>query len=405
MNSAGKFRIILFSAVVAAILVSGIYVADYQAKPLLDKDITLTKKAEPSVYSEVGEEITYTYTLNYHPQDEEAEELTNIEITDDLVTVTCPKDTLDRGRTMTCTSIYTITEEDMTKGEVTNNASVKAKYRIDNRASCGGGGSIDYYDPSAEASYTINLLPLPLPQPKLSLEKTGIPSIFTAAGQEIKYTYLVENTGETVIEGPVSVTDDMVSVSCPTGIIDIAECIECTASYTTTVEDIAAGVIRNTATASAGEVNSNADSFEVIFEYTPVLSLTKSAEPSSFSNAYQLITYIFTITNTGNVPISPPFTIQDPLLDEFRGCDALGVLQPGGTAQCKGYYKIRDHDKSQKPTLTNCASVSGMYKNQSVISLEACADVYYQPTAPTLMQPPEHEEPVSCDANPDQPDC
>ena len=399
MNSTAKFRIVLFSATIVAILFSGIYVADYQAKPLLDKDVTLTKKGEPEFYSEVGEEITYTYALTAHINDPDASSLSNIEVSDDLTSVTCPKTTLANGKEMICTSVYTITEKDMIRGEVTNTAEFRAKYSTTIHGGCGSSTTNDYY-PSAEASFTVHLLPQPISQPKLSLEKTGSPNIFTEAGQEIKYTYLVENTGETVLEGPISVTDDMISVSCPAGGLAVGESMECSASYTSTDEDVAAEIIRNTATASAEEVISNSDSFEVVYEKSPALSLTKSAEPTCFSNAYQLITYFFTITNTGNVPISPPFTIQDPLLDEFRGCDALGVLQPGGTAQCKGYYKIRDHDKSNKDTVTNCASVSGMYNRDVIISEEACTNIYYQPPAPTS-EPPS----VDCDTNPDRPDC
>ncbi|MBT7600438.1 MAG: hypothetical protein HN560_05135 [Anaerolineae bacterium] len=188
MENSRKLRIMLVTAAVIAIVFSGIYVADYQAKPLFDKDITLMVKGEPEFYSEVGEEITYTYTLTIHIDDPDVSSLSNIGVSDDLTSVSCPISTLENGNEMICTSVYTITEDDIIRGEVTNKASVYAQYEIPSYGGCGSSNQ-DIVYPSTEASYTVRLLP----QPELSLKKTGTPNIFTEAGQEIKYTYLVSS--------------------------------------------------------------------------------------------------------------------------------------------------------------------------------------------------------------------
>ena len=191
----------------------------------------------------------------------------------------------------------------------------------------------------------------------------------------------------------------MVSVNCPSGDLAVEESVECTASYISTEEDVAAGNIRNTATASAGGVTSDSDSFEVVFEGTPALSLTKSASPTNHTNPGELTVYTFTVTNIGNVPINS-VTVQDPMPDESRGCDAAVTLQPGASLQCNGYYTIKGGNANQ--TINNCASASGMYKEQKISSPEACVDIYYQASAP----PPEKKEkPVDCDANPGHQDC
>ena len=387
MKKIGKFRIILFSAAVAAILFSGIYVTDYQAKPLLDAHITLTKTGAPIIYSKAGEEISYSYVLN----NTSADDLYTIKITDDLVSVSCPDTSLERGKEMTCTSKYTITEEDVANAQVTNHATVTSEYhRFENSDDCGDDEEVVTYDVSAKASFTVTLLI----QPALSLKKTGTPNWFMEAGEEIKYKYLIENTGNTPIDGPITVADDMVTVNCPSGELAVGESMECTATYTSTLDDVAAEVIRNTAVASAGDISSEPDSFEVILEVSPELSLTKSANPTNYNKSGQLIIYTFNMTNTGNVTLAGPFEIEDPMLDQFR-CAAINTLLPGASQECYGYYRIREWDTNQ--TITNCATASGIYQGQPINSNEACADVYYEPPkkrpAPAPPPPDEPDEP------------
>ena len=90
---------------------------------------------------------------------------------------------------------------------------------------------------------------------------------FAAANDTISYEYLVRNTGNVSLAGPVTVDDDKTSVICPalttTGNLDNmlnpGESISCTAEYRVTAEDVTAGSITNTATASAGGVFSGQD--------------------------------------------------------------------------------------------------------------------------------------------------
>ena len=299
-------------------------------------------------------------------------------ITDDLIDdVSCPDTEFSSG-TITCTGEYTITEEDLQQGEVTNKASAWGEYAADGGGCCGCGRSYDYYSASASGSFTVTA-----EEPEISLKKTGSPTTFTSAGEEINYTYRVTNTGDVDLEGPVTVSDNKVDVSCPAGSLAAGATVECSASYTTTEEDVANGFVRNTATASANGTNSNEASFEVVLEVTPELSLTKSASPGSHTNPGELITYSFTLTNEGNVTLSDPFSINDPLVDEFR-CSFPATLAVGESFQCKGYYLVRESDAGQ--TINNCASASATYMSQTVDSLQACAETYYQP--PSQEPPP-----------------
>jgi len=103
---------------------------------------------------------------------------------------------------------------------------------------------------------------------RLTLDKqitSGNP--FTAAGNSIDYDYIVANTGNVSLAGPVTVTDDKTVVSCPAvnsvgnldDFLNPGEAITCTAAYTVIAADIVAGKVVNTAFATADSVDSNVD--------------------------------------------------------------------------------------------------------------------------------------------------
>ena len=72
---------------------------------------------------------------------------------------------------------------------------------------------------------------------------------YTAEGDVLNYTYFVINTGTVTLYGPFTVYDDLASdESCPTtDSLDPGGLIICTASYTVTAEDMAAGSVTNAA--------------------------------------------------------------------------------------------------------------------------------------------------------------
>ncbi len=58
----------------------------------------------------------------------------------------------------------------------------------------------------------------------------------------ITYTYVVTNTGNVTFSGPLTVTDDKATVTCPAGGLDPGASITCTATYTITAADITRGL-------------------------------------------------------------------------------------------------------------------------------------------------------------------
>jgi hypothetical protein len=122
----------------------------------------------------------------------------------------------------------------------------------------------------------------------------------------------------------------------------------------------------------------------------PFISLSKSAEPGVYSKAGQTIQYTYIFTNTGDVPLTGPFTLHDDKLDSFECNEDLSalVLQPGDSATCfAGYITGNETD-----TIRNIAKVSGFYLEQVVESNMASAEVFYFETE----KPNEEPQPDPC---------
>jgi hypothetical protein len=86
--------------------------------------------------------------------------------------------------------------------------------------------------------------------PSISIVKSASRPSFTAAGQRITHTYKVTTTGNVTLTD-VTVTDNRLgAVSFPKTTLAPGESMTCHATHTTTAADVAAGTIRNTATAT-----------------------------------------------------------------------------------------------------------------------------------------------------------
>ncbi len=154
-------------------------------------------------------------------------------VADDKATVTCPALStvgngdgfLDPAEAITCSASYAITQADLNAGSVTNVA----------KASAGG---VD----SNEDTETVTAV-----QTQDALAgKSATPVHVLAVGDTITYSYLVTNTGNVRLAGPVTVADDKATVTCPAlstvgngdGFLDPAEAITCSASYAITQADL-----------------------------------------------------------------------------------------------------------------------------------------------------------------------
>ncbi len=311
------------------------------------QSLRLTKAASPLTYSQVGDTITYNYTL---------QNLGNVtlsgpfSVADDTVVPdpVCTQPAggvLAPGASTGCTASYTITQADLDAGSVTNLASASGATVTSN---------VDSATVVASQAYSLLLV------------KTASPLTYDHVGQEISYSYLITNVGNTTLFD-IAVIDDKASVNCPDTSAGLAPAgqITCTASYTINQASLDAGSVTNTASASAGSVQSPPDSETVTANQLPLLAVVKSATPGSYSTVGEVLHYTLVATNEGNVTLSN-VSISDPLLATLNCTPAQpSTLAPLATLSCTGSYTITQADLNLGE-VDNTATASGNFGNTVV---------------------------------------
>ena len=265
---------------------SAVATADKQPAIALDKTVT------PRTFNGADDVLEYSYLVTNTGNVTLTDPVT---VTDDRTTVTCPTTLLAPLDTLTCTATYTTTQADVDAGAVINTATANS---------------------ATTSSPPDTATALALQSPQLSLDKTGTPPNYDSPGDVVSYTYALTNTSNVTLEGPLDVTDDRTSVTCP-AILTLAPgaTVECTASYTITQADIDAGTVTNHATGHAvfdsNAVVSDPATFTVIADKQPALELEKTVAPAIYGAVGTTLSYTYLVTNTGNVTMTAPVTITD----------------------------------------------------------------------------------------------
>ena len=287
----------------------------------------------PSNRADVGDKINYTITATNSGN----VTLNNVTVVDPLLgTLTCTPvqpATLAPGASITCLGSYTLTQGDINAGNVHNVSTADSN--------------------ETPPTETPNDVPVPK-APAISLVKSATPATYATLGQTISYSYLVTNTGNVTLAGPVTVTDDKATVTCPAvpgGGLVPGGSITCSASYTITQPDLDGGSVKNTAQAHSNSTDSNQDDETVTAVQSPVLSQTKSGvldmtvvAPSNRADVGDKINYTITATNSGNVTLNN-VTVVDPLLGTLT-CTPVqpATLAPGASITCLGSYTLTQGD-------------------------------------------------------------
>ncbi len=150
--------------------------------------------------------------------------------------------------------------------------------------------------------------------PVLTVVKSTTTTTVTAAGQVVNYTYLVSNTGNVTVTG-ISLSDNNIdpgSLTCPATSLAVGTNMTCTAQHTVTQAEIDAdGNLSNTVTANSTKSAPATGTYSIPISQNPAIHVVKSSTTTSISNAGQLVPYVFTITNTGNMTLSG-ITVADP---------------------------------------------------------------------------------------------
>jgi len=212
-------------------------------------------------------------------------------------------------------------------------------------------------------------LPSPQEEAPQALPATtlGMTVNYEIVDQTIIFSYLVTNISSTPVPGPISITDNKVPATCPpvntTGNtddnLDPGETITCTGFYTITQADLDAGSVMTVATATASGHTSTAIPTTVPLPQNRALTLTKSADPTTYNNVGDSIIYTYNITNSGDVALGPvQFTVSDNKISFVINCGSGGaVLPPNETISCSATYLITQADVTAG-SVTNSATAT-----------------------------------------------
>ncbi|NBD30685.1 MAG: hypothetical protein GVY31_11695, partial [Alphaproteobacteria bacterium] len=306
--------------------------------PVAAPTLVLEKTALQADFDAVGDVLQYRF------------EITNTgnvtwpaapAIDDPLITgaggsVTCPGGSVAPGAVVSCTGSYTVTQADLDAGAVDNTATAEISV---------GGVTETATDSLSVPAVIATGLDIVKRLP------AGADSSFDAVGQTISYEYELTNTGTVTLDTP-SVSDDKVAVTCPAGSIAPGDSVTCSsdAPYVITQADLDAGGVTNLATGSAqtvggDTVDSAQTDLTVPADQAPALAMDKTApnvDPGDFVPGF-VVTYNYEVTNTGNVTITDPITVND---DRIAGPIACGAapLAPGASRSCTADYTVTEAD-------------------------------------------------------------
>ncbi|ABD56490.1 beta strand repeat-containing protein [Jannaschia sp. CCS1] len=280
-----------------------------------------------------------------------------ITVDDPLITgaggsVVCPPTLAAPGETVTCTGSYTITQPDLNAGNVTNTATATGVF-----------GSLETTSPPDTVVVSADQ------DPALELLKVAdpiAPADFVV-GAVVSYTYTATNTGNVTLTTPITVTDDRISgadLTCPAfpaGGLAPTQTYVCTGTYVVTSDDVDVGSVINNATATSGATTSPPASETIPAGSAPALTVTKDlfsvadsggavrATPE-FEAVGDVLTYTFTVENTGSRAFVNEITVVDALLPgspiscwvPVAGTDP--DFRSGETATCTGTYTVTQPD-------------------------------------------------------------
>ncbi len=295
--------------------------------------------------------------------------LTSIAVNDPKApSVNCAGTPLVPGGSTTCTAAaaYPITQADVDAGVVTNTATATAR---------GPGGATVTSNPSSTSTPVASANSLLLTKSAVTTDVDG--DFVVDRGDRIQWSFLVKNTGTATV-GTLAIADPVAgAVTCPVTTLTPGASTTCTATvaHVITQADVDAGVVNNTATASAkspggATVTSNPSSTSTAVVQTTGLSLTKSAAVSDANgngrnDLGDVVTWSFLVRNTGTVTAS-----SVAVTDARAGTVTCPVttLAPGASTTCSaGGHAITQADVDAG-VVSNTATAAGKAPSGAAIT-------------------------------------
>ncbi|GAB3399586.1 hypothetical protein GCM10027515_06180 [Schumannella luteola] len=312
-----------------------------------------------------GSVVTYTFTLRNTGN----VTLTGVGVTDPLAGLSAitysawPSGTAGRlnvGDQVTGTATYTLKQSDVDAGSVANTSTAVAT------------------PPTGAAINRTSSATVPVaPTGTIAVTKSGAYLSGTGAvGSVIRWSITFRNTGNVTLSG-VTLTDSLAGLGTPVitwpgtaGTLAPGATATATADYTVKQSDVDTGSVANTASVTArtpggGAVSGASPTATVqTSAANPGVTIAKTGQIAggAAGNAGNVITYTFTLRNSGNVTLTN-VGVTDPLaglgtITYTWPTSTAGTLAPGATATGTASYTIKQSDVDTG-NVKNTATVTG----------------------------------------------
>jgi uncharacterized repeat protein (TIGR01451 family) len=317
--------------------------------------LTLAKSTTSKGYGAAGNVVEYNYLVTNTGQ----AALSEVRVTDNKNSVSCPSATLAKGASETCTGSYKVVQSDVDTGSVTNTATAYG---------------VGFQGVSVASSPEAVTVLASKAAPAMTLTETT-PSIggYGAAGEVIDFFYAAKDTGTTSLTN-IAVTDGItnlngdtepVTVVCPSGTIAPGQSLMCFASYTISQDDVdfsplTTGNVPNPQGSSFTGFEGAQATATTLLEApifatgapltvgatfaTAGVTLVKTSDKDSsgFSGVGDTITYTYTYTNSGTISLTNVGVVDSvagstTTFDATCG-DSGNVLLPEQSDTCTATY-------------------------------------------------------------------
>ena len=282
----------------------------------------------------VGNLVTYDYTVTNTCN----VTLTNVTVTDDI-TVSVTPTTVAPGAQATGTATHTISQADVDNSSFTNVAEANS----------------DQAGPVTEPE-TVSFAQ----NPAIQVVKTAR-AFIDGVNNLVTYDYTVTDDNGT----PTLFTDDITVSVTPTTVAPGAQGTG-TATHTISQADVYNGSFRNVAKATgtppSGPDVTSTDPETVTFVQSPAIQVDKTAR-AFIDGVNNLVTYDYTVTNTGNVTLTNVTVTDDNgtptlLTDDITVSVTPTTLAPGAQATGTAAHTISQAD-IDNGSFTNVATTTG----------------------------------------------
>ncbi|MBN7799217.1 DUF11 domain-containing protein [Algoriphagus aestuariicola] len=303
--------------------------------PALD----LVKTANPKVFVNAGEVVTYTFEVSNVGN----VTLTGVLLSDPLIPYNQSIGTMAPGDSQTFTATYTLTQADIDNRILINTAAVTGTAPDNSTATATDRAVIASQDFGA-----------------IEVDKVSLDQVYSTVGEQLEYEITVTNIGNVTLNNVV-LTDDLTGLTQSVGTMAPGASSVYTTTYVVTQQDLDSGLITNEATATGVEATpqatpvSDKDNAVSVARRQPGIKLNKQSSTASYAQPGDVIDYTLTVTNIGNV------TLDNIVLDDqLTGITqvALNDLLPGASTVIATSYTVTQADLDAG-TVDNTASVSG----------------------------------------------